>query len=179
MSQQPRRKHSKKQFNSLVAVHRIGKRHSRFRPRLPNPPTDRTSKMRSNSSCWSLHKRYFPPVALSDIHQGPYSLSDIFAPQLWRCQTLNCQPIPFCQTFTCIPISDYPDSQKWISRTKFIPSRVELPRSAAACPADRRQVQNSLANCGCRCGNTQPSQNTCPKLSIRPFCTPASFNVRH
>lgn len=64
------------------------------------------------------HKRYFPPVALSDIQKGPYSLSDISAPQLWRCQTLSCQSIPFCQTFTSNPIFDYSVPQKWILRQK-------------------------------------------------------------
>ena len=35
------------------------------------------------------------------------------------------------------------------------------------CPADRRQVQNGLANCGCRCGITLARPKTCPKLPIK------------
>ena len=61
---------------------------------------------------------------------------------------------------------------------KIPPSGVGSPRGAAAWPQARRQVQNGLANCGCRCGNTPTGRRTCPRLPIRPFCTPASFNVR-
>lgn len=50
-----------------------------------------------------LYKRYFSPVALSDIHQDSYSLSDICAPQMVSCQTLTHRPIATCQTFPDFP----------------------------------------------------------------------------
>lgn len=110
---------------------------------LPSASSEHTYFHRPQPLCW----HYSPSVSLSDIHYEPYALSDINAPRLWDCQTLPRQVIATCQTFLNFPTMGHGIAEIALSRSR-------LPRGAAACPADRRQVQNGLANCGCRCGNT-------------------------
>lgn len=89
----------------------------------------------------SLHLRSFPPVALSDIHQNPYRLSDLSVSQLWHCQTLNCQSTLICQTFTRRPVAicqTFPNLPGWRRRDRKNGSHgLGQPRSESNRPAAR------------------------------------------